>query len=56
MSDTDSGSTGLQTRVLHESNRLKETHPATPPTWQTSTSGAEDERDMVADFAQAPGG
>jgi cystathionine beta-lyase/cystathionine gamma-synthase len=41
MNNTDSENIGLQTRVLHESNRLNETHAVTAPIWQTSTFGAD---------------
>jgi O-acetylhomoserine/O-acetylserine sulfhydrylase-like pyridoxal-dependent enzyme len=51
---------GLQTRVLHEADSLNETSAVTAPIWQTTTFSAltpeelaEDEKDLIADFAQA---
>jgi methionine-gamma-lyase len=38
---------GVQTRVLHESDRLNETHAVSPPIWQTSTFGADSPEHMA---------
>ncbi|HKQ53715.1 MAG TPA: aminotransferase class I/II-fold pyridoxal phosphate-dependent enzyme [Pyrinomonadaceae bacterium] len=39
---------GLQTKVLHGSDRLNETHAVTAPIWQTSTFGADSAEHMAA--------
>ncbi|HEV2915086.1 MAG TPA: aminotransferase class I/II-fold pyridoxal phosphate-dependent enzyme [Pyrinomonadaceae bacterium] len=43
---------GLQTRVLHESSQLNETHAVTAPIWQTSTFSA-DSPGHLAELGQA---
>ena len=42
------GDTGLQTKVLHGSDKLNETHAVTAPIWQTSTFGADSAEHMAA--------
>src|SRR5829696_6288132 len=39
---------GLQTKVLHGSDKLNETHAVTAPIWQTSTFGADSAEHMTA--------
>jgi len=48
MSNPDSESVGLQTKVLHAAARLNETHAVTPPIWQTSTFDADSPEHMAA--------
>jgi methionine-gamma-lyase len=52
MSDTKPEETGLQTRLLHESDRLNETHAVTAPIWQTSTFGA-DSAEHLAELGES---
>ena len=52
MSDAGSEGMGLQTQVLHESNRLNDTHAVTAPIWQTSTFGA-DSPEHIAELGEA---
>ncbi|MCA1614363.1 MAG: aminotransferase class I/II-fold pyridoxal phosphate-dependent enzyme [Acidobacteria bacterium] len=47
MSDAGSDGIGVQTRVLHESDRLNETHAVSPPIWQTSTFGVDSPEHMA---------
>jgi cystathionine beta-lyase/cystathionine gamma-synthase len=48
MKNEDSQEMGLQTRVIHESNKLNETHGVTAPIWQTSTFKADSPKHLAA--------
>jgi cystathionine gamma-lyase len=48
MKNEDSEDMGLQTRVIHESNKLNETHGVTAPIWQTSTFKADSPEHLAA--------
>ena len=48
MSNADPESVGLQTKVLHGSDGLNETHAVTSPIWQTSTFGADSPEHLSA--------
>lgn len=48
MKNEDSEEMGLQTRVIHESAQLNETHGITAPIWQTSTFRADSPEHLAA--------
>jgi cystathionine beta-lyase/cystathionine gamma-synthase len=48
MTKMDSEDMGLQTRVLHESDQLNQTHAVTAPIWQTSTFSADSPAHLAA--------
>src|ERR1044072_7313817 len=52
MTDAKAEGPGLQTKVLHGSDGLNETHAVTAPIWQTSTFGA-DSAEHMAELGEA---